>query len=461
MFHSFRRPDSVILEPAEVQGEQISLFQNQIQCNHSFYGFEVFGYECENQELICNNRKITNFTQGYPVQPGCQILKTPCKDVSSSSQYSNIDIVCQNDWLNNLCNQTVDWSSSCLDQHDPLLLKTMLCDGNIIPVDDNFKRPLFSCESVNQVSFRDTIYNLPVSNDSVCIIADVYCYGVYIPFLFPSIPENCSVGHIMCYNPNQLDTGCTTYNIGCNNGGCVYKENLLNSHDNCNQYGYGQVCECPVDYKGADCEQTRSIQCVFDFSSPDIPLECDIIPNSPEFPVCARLKPTETFEIKGILDCWFPDGTLDVLKNNTLTEFQYAVVGDKIALTNKEDWAIQLLVHDFITFSQSSPNPKLTLNELQMTGKETIDIDYSLEKFKHAQGQGGRVYSELKFELGKGPISMESEGLGSIMFHVSGLEVEYPSTNTKTGLIVGLSVGGVLLVIAVLTLIMLYRRKKK
>lgn len=433
---------------------------NQISCEYVKYGYEVFDFKCSTMRLECNGEIVPDNSDYKPVDPNCHIINIPCDNVSPNAVCSDLNITCPEDWTQSVCKNHVNWTTTCPNGYIPLELRSLICKGEEVIYDKNFNRSIHSCESVRSVKFGEKIRYLPDDEGTICRIMDLYCNGTYIPFLFNNIPDSCSVGHIFCFNTDDITEGCTTYNIGCSTNQCHYREREYKCRNKCTQYGLGETCDCPIDYYGSNCEYSRSIQCSFDISKSDILNECENKQFSAIYPSCTKKKRNDIFGIEGKLNCWFPAGSIEELNRSVVTNFDYEVLGDQIVLYKAANWTLMIKVFNFMHYFDLKASPQIRLDVDQMTGKKPIDLKLNISQLDDKWLLGGKIFTELKFKDQECPQSMNNKAMTTVRIELT----DYKPKIRKKKRNVGPILAGIFIPLALIgisTIIYIYIRKRK
>jgi hypothetical protein len=393
----------------------------QLQCPGSlFYGFEAWDYFCENENLVCDGKIVSN-PNGTATSSSCSIQRVPCEDISDFSTCRSITTECTRDPLDGVCPRSEDKTVSCAANsvRPSCDLDRIVCLGVEYKASE-YTGPLALCENVKSVTCRyagggvqthQIAYDLavPATATQFCRIVELDCAGVTTPFV-NTIPTGCSIKRVICADVANITRGCITWSFGCTPASsapaspgfgstCRYQQSNYMCHSNCTQPGWREVCVCPIDYTGRNCTIPRELICESHLVFP--PPLCDDISPLDGDPTCFRTSVENIYELEILVDeCHFPGVELN---NITLANFTYELTGERFAFSKTPKWILLLKFINFNSFSDFNGSFTSPFEPHHMLGHLSTTMKIDVGKLHRRYMPGGRLYGELRIFYGKDP----------------------------------------------------------
>ena len=459
--------------PSQLGGQSFEHCAVQTYCpadegsKNVFYGWEAYDYECTNQELVCDG-VVVSHPNGYRGENGtCIVRHVPCASVGSSSTNvcNRIESSCVTFPSQSACPNRVDHSYTCpaSTPREYATIGEITCAGGVTHNYSSWSGSIASCTSIRSIRQGQDVFTLPYhpTANSYCILTELDCNGVRTPWNYTArIPDHCGVAAVMCGNasipttwPPQVSP-CTTHEFGCKTGAtvCTYVEVDIPCATRCKQPGITQQCDCPVDFIGSRCEETRTLVCDFNVTNARLQPrggtlapyhwehDChkDIPKRTLGEPVCHQLNNDDRLELDGRLNCSYPDVTLESLLATTITQFNYTLYADKFRLSNVSSpqyWTLYMKILDFNSFTDLSGSPYVLLTHAQMAGNDTITMSISPADLNERFKIGGRIRAEFQFiSSHTAPHNMAKKVMKSDTFDVMDWAPNYPKAKGKVNL---------------------------
>lgn len=400
---------------------------DQNQTTHTFYGYDAYDYECTESQLVCNGQVIAN-PQGYRgSNDTCSIRKGPCKTVGAAGNCTtDITETCATDPSDDLCDSFVDHrlpAASCPSSgpRPYASIETISClDGTHNY--NTWNGSIATCTSIMSVKQNGVVVNLPYIPllNSYCVLTELDCGGVRTPWNYTArIPQGCGVARIVCgLQPLPgITPTCSTHDFGCATPStvCLYNANTEACSLRCQQPGMKEQCDCPVDWTGSRCDLPRSMKCDLNITSASIvrggrtssepyswTQDCykDLPKRHLGDPVCHELHKNDELTLNAKVHCNFTDGPLDVLLQNSVSDFKYILYAQDFRLSNvtwSPRWNLSMKVLNWNSFTDWAGSTTLTLTPQQMAGNSTVTFKVKPSTLDSKYATGGRIRAEWQF----------------------------------------------------------------
>jgi len=452
-----------------------------------FYGYEVYGLYCAEQELVCNGAVVSpNFTVNSPSSfsaygdyEDCYVRTRPCDSVSGRCQ--SMEKSCEGDINPNTncathkeivpCSTNANYSTCYLSQ--------VSCNGSSLNTSSISSGSQLKGCIVQSVNCKANNVNNAVDITSIrqnCTIKQLSC-GVSNTSVFPNSAtkkntyngsaSDCIVKELTCSPDSSLDpltANCTALQPVCSyQQPCDIEEQQFTCQNtsSCNQPLNVSICICPDDFVGDFCDQRRAMNCSLTLLSP-IP-NCDNELNNLDNSVDDRLLSAdraclvyginEVVTMHYSLACQFTQAPAPLPAN---ISFPYWLNTPKFRLSRPANWTMRFKMFNFNKLSDKGMMMLPSLTQAQLTGA-TIEFRFLLNSVPDRFWAGNRLYLEVGWTRNEVftdeprppgvPVghTMDRRFIDSADYH--GVGTEEPVDHTKRDIGLGVGIPAAVLVL--------------
>lgn len=447
-----------IYEPNETTNRRLVATDSchtQVVCSDSRrYGFEFFGFQCIQEELICNGTIInpSNITDPS-VQNNlnkCRINKRTCVEADwSSVGCYKYEIACNGSTLSNGCTYS-QIQSACTNQIPSCRISQMTCNDKLVQNPSDYAGLISDCQ-ISEITCENGQKLIDMNSNGYhnCSVEQLNCNGVNQDSTFNGNLSSCYVQKLSCV-PSSKTSSCALLEMVCNTApSCtiIYQKLPCMRNNTCYVPQNTSWCICPLDRKNSDCSGKRNIICDLHLKEPLCNAGNSLSPQekllNADWP-CIRNSLSEKVSLVYNLDCRFETPIGNITQDMINANFTYYVINDRFAISEPIQWKLLFKLFNFRKLSDKEAQTTEYLDKEQMEGTKNIRYETPiLSEIPDRYWVGNRLYLEVGWNYEKRYVN----GLDRRYIDSTTPKLQYNSVTFKNGvrysLVFGLAAGGI------------------
>lgn len=402
----------------DVNNTQLIDCNVQVICDETtWYGFEYFGFSCEQQQLVCTFSNGSTFLLPANVSgidlseiQNCSVSQSACssENLNGTDLCLDYNVECAGDIVND-CEFEIK-RLSCASQ-PTCQVSQFICNGTVLNATD-LNGSLTGCAVIELDCNNGSQILAPNSefNATNCTIAQMICNGIVVndPQVFSGqfFEDICNITRLKCTDSMGQ---CSVQKLACTNEpNCSIDSSqfLCVNAASCTQQVNETRCICPIDYLGEECQTPRSVSCSL---QPTTNNECQTKNTKSSDSFCTISSPNQNISLCFDLDCGFSTSpTTSEQADAASQNFTYFLLSSRFNLSLETYWNMKMKVFNFNMLSDNSMIHNMSLGKNQMQGDQNVCWSLALANVSDRYWFGDRLYIEIAWN-GNSPAGINSD----------------------------------------------------